>query len=224
MHVFANDGEAMNEWRYFFAIERPLLSSAIYLTTVGNHEYWSGYDAANYFELFALPPMAQNEQQLEQYYAVKYNNTLFIALSTETPIAGAQTTWLENTLDAANVDPEIDWKVVSFHRPAFSSGMHGSEPGVADAWHDLFVQSGVNVVFNGHDHDYERLEVDGVNYLVIGGAGAQLRSFTPGPLDETEYREDMVYHAVVVDVVGQQLTATAYRRDGSEMDGLVLGP
>ena len=117
-----------------------------------------------------------------------------------------------------------DVAVVSFHRPAFSSGMHGSEPGVADAWHDLFVQSGVNVVFNGHDHDYERLEVDGVNYLVIRGAGAQLRSFTPGPLDETEYREDMVYHAVVVDVVGQQLTATAYRRDGSEMDGLVLGP
>ncbi len=205
-----NNADDLNQWAYFFAIERPLLGSAIYLPCVGNHEYVGDDDASNFFSFFALPEQPANEQ----YYAVKYNNTLFIALSTETTVTGGQENWLASTLQAASGDSEIQWKIVFFHRPAFSSGWHGSEPGVAAAWHDEFVTYGVDVVFNGHDHDFEYLVADGVNYYVIGGGGAELRDFPGGQLPETVYREK-INHAVVVDVDDQQLSLVPYRIDGS---------
>jgi hypothetical protein len=200
------DGRTASYWDYFFAIERPMLSSAVYLTTLGNHEY----AATNYYNLFALPQSPASEQ----YYAIKYGNTLFIALNTEVAITGAQTTWLSDTLDAANADPDIRWKVAYFHQPPYSSGMHGSNVTVRNAWHPLFRDKGVRLVLSGHDHDFEYLVSQGVNYYVIGGAGSDLRTFTSSALTETVYRE-AVYHTVVVDVSEGQLVATPYRRDHS---------
>jgi len=214
-----NNSGSLTEWDYFFAIERPLLSSAIYLTAEGNHEYTGDSDASNYFDRFALPTASPGG---EHYYAVQYNNTLFVALSTEITLTGVQESWLQDTLSTADGDPTIDWKVVYFHRPAFSSGWHGSEPGVAAAWHDEFDAYDVDVVFNGHDHDYEHLLADGVHYFVIGGAGSSLRSFSDYPLTQTVYREDNTYHCVVVDADDAQLNLTTYRRDGSVMESVLL--
>jgi hypothetical protein len=199
-----SDG-TMGNWDYFFAIERPMLSSAIFLPTTGNHE---GSAPTNFYSLFALPQVPASEQ----YYAVKYNNTLFISLNTQIDIP-TQATWLGNTLDAANTDPEIRWKVAYFHQPAYSSGYHQSNMTVRNAWHPLFRDKGVRLVFSGHDHDFEYLVSEGVNYYVIGGAGIDQRAFG-AILTESKYQE-LVYHAVVVDVADTQLTVTPYRRDGS---------
>jgi len=205
-----------SQWAYFFAIERPLLGSSIYLPCVGNHEYVNDADASHFFDFFALP----QQPAAEQYYAVRYNNTLFVALSTET--TENQVGWLASTLSDATPANGIQWKIVFFHRPAFSSGMHGSdEVGLAEAWHAEFVNHGVDVVFNGHDHDFEYLVADGVNYYVIGGGGAALREFTKPPLPETVYRE-VINHAVVVDVDDQQLSLVPYRIDGSVIEEAVL--
>jgi 3',5'-cyclic AMP phosphodiesterase CpdA len=212
------DGGNMDYWRYFFAIERPVLSNAIYLPTAGNHEYWSWDGAADYFANFALPPSSPGG---ERYYAVKYNNALFIALNTELGSLEEQETWLKETLADAKNDPHIKWKFVFYHRPAFSSGLHGSEPGLKETWHDEFIEYGVDVVLSGHDHEYEHLLVDGVHYFVIGGAGSYLRNFQPEPLPETIYREK-TYHYLVIDVNNEKLDLTAYRDNGSKMEHLVL--
>jgi hypothetical protein len=68
------------------------------------------------------------------------------------------------------------WKFVFFHYPAYSCGQHGSTPWVDQYWVPLFDQYHVDAVFNGHDHDYERVKPDaaGVHYFVggIGGKSA----------------------------------------------------
>ncbi len=214
-------GTALNHWQSFFAIERPLLSSAIYLPARGNHESMNADLSAgtptNYFNFFAVPSIPANEE----YYAVRYDSTLFIGLSTEIAIPGAQTTWLSNTLDEANNDPSIRWKVAFFHRAVYSSGRNtGSSASEIANWHPLFRNKGVELVFSGHDHDYERSVVEGVQYLVIGGGGSQNNPVGFDPT-RTIYSES-VPHLVVMDVDGQQLTANTYRVDGSRMDGFTL--
>ena len=78
--------------------------------------------------------------------------------------------FLRNDL-AANANAR--WKFVFFHYPAYSCGQHGSTPYVDQYWVPLFDQYRVDAVFNGHDHDYERIRPDaaGVRYFVAGIGG-----------------------------------------------------
>jgi hypothetical protein len=71
---------------------------------------------------------------------------------------GAQTAWLERTLAAARRDPSIDWIVAQMHQIACSSSAtgNGSDLGIRQAWLPLFDKYQVDLVLNGHDHDYER--------------------------------------------------------------------
>jgi Purple acid Phosphatase, N-terminal domain/Calcineurin-like phosphoesterase len=71
---------------------------------------------------------------------------------------GAQTAWLERTLAAARRDPSVDWIIVQMHQIACSSSAtgNGSDLGIRQAWLPLFDRYRVDLVLNGHDHDYER--------------------------------------------------------------------
>jgi acid phosphatase type 7 len=74
-----------------------------------------------------------------------------------------------------------------FHVPRFSSGEHGDAPAMDAFWRPLYA-AGVDVIVNGHDHDYERFapqdpdgRVDGdrgIRQFVVGTGGAPLREFT----------------------------------------------
>jgi alkaline phosphatase D len=68
-----------------------------------------------------------------------------------------QTIWLEETLARARSDSSIDWIVVQMHQSALSSSTdNGCDAGIRQAWLPLFAKYGVDLVLNGHDHDYER--------------------------------------------------------------------
>jgi hypothetical protein len=71
---------------------------------------------------------------------------------------GAQTAWLEQTLREARQDPSIDWIIAQMHQIACSSSAtgNGSDLGIRQAWLPLFDRYGVDLVLNGHEHDYER--------------------------------------------------------------------
>jgi alkaline phosphatase D len=71
---------------------------------------------------------------------------------------GAQTQWLEQTLAAARSNPSIDWIIVQMHQCIASSSYYGngSDLGLRQKWSPLFDKYQVDLVVNGHDHDYER--------------------------------------------------------------------
>jgi hypothetical protein len=71
---------------------------------------------------------------------------------------GAQTAWLERTLRSARSDPSIDWIVAQMHQIACTSSAtgNGSDLGIRQQWLPLFDRYQVDLVLNGHDHDYER--------------------------------------------------------------------
>ena len=58
---------------------------------------------------------------------------------------------------AARADAHVDWIVVQMHQCALSSSTdNGCDAGIRQAWVPLFDQYEVDLVLNGHDHDYER--------------------------------------------------------------------
>lgn len=81
--------------------------------------------------------------------------------------------WLRQALRAEVGDR---WTVVVFHHPVFSSGEHGSTPGLAHLPR-LFRRRGVDLVLNGHDHNYEVTKsLRRIRYVVTGGGGASMRT------------------------------------------------
>jgi 3',5'-cyclic AMP phosphodiesterase CpdA len=80
--------------------------------------------------------------------------------------AAEQLAWLDDELGRSSAP----WKVAILHHPPYSSGKHGSYLDVRRAVEPRFVDAGIDVVFTGHDHHYERTHPQkGVTYFVSGG-------------------------------------------------------
>jgi 3',5'-cyclic AMP phosphodiesterase CpdA len=77
-----------------------------------------------------------------------------------------QLKWLEKELQNSG----SAWKICYFHHPLYSSGAaHGSSTDLRALLEPLFVKYGVNVVFAGHEHFYERIKAQkGVYYFTSG--------------------------------------------------------
>ena len=107
----------------------------------------------------------------EMYYTHATKNVRFFALDSN-QVEQKELAWLEKELKGA----QEDWKICYFHHPLYSSGgTHGSAVDVRVLFEPLFVTYGVNVVFAGHDHIYERIKPQKGIYHFVEGASGQLR-------------------------------------------------
>jgi len=159
-----DDGLIADQWTLLFSITSDLRDAAEFYPALGNHERQSRY----FFQFFDLPGN-------EQWYSVEANNTHFIILNSCVAIdaSSEQYAWLES--DLAAIHDSIQFVVAVFHHPPYSTGAHAEdEMGLRQKIVPLFQQYGVDIVFNGHDHDYERSYCGGIYYIVAGGGGAPL--------------------------------------------------
>ena len=108
-------------------------------------------DAAGY-------PIAKTAHQYNQFYTGTFTQNVRTApFSPGGAAPNAQTMWLETTLAAARAGTSIDWIVVQMHQCALSSSTdNGCDAGIRQAWVPLFDKYQVDLVVNGHDHDYDR--------------------------------------------------------------------
>ena len=132
-----------------------------------------------------------------------------------------QLRWLEKELSAS----KSEWKMAFFHHPLYSTGgRHGSDLGLREHLEPLFVKYGVDVVFSGHEHFYERLQPQkGIHYFISGGGG-KLREgdIQGGPIHAKGFDQgyhfmlieltDDVMHFQVVSGQGQTVDSGAIRR------------
>ena len=107
----------------------------------------------------------------ERYYTFTKGSARFFALDSNY-MDQAQLKWLEEQLARAN----DRWKIAYFHHPLYSSGeKHGSEVDLRAQVEPLFIKYGVDVVFAGHEHFYERIKPQKGIYYFIEGGSAKLR-------------------------------------------------
>ncbi|MEN8704851.1 MAG: metallophosphoesterase family protein [Nocardioides marinisabuli] len=178
---YANGDQAV--WDAWFRGIEKMARTMPWMPSLGNHEIeiaggiggfsllggdddsWGplGYDA--YRHRFALP--RNHDKDWEGcWYRFRYGSVEFISIdnndvNTEVTAnigysEGRQKRWVRQQLKKAAADPDVDFIVVLMHQAAFSSGLHGSDPGVRRAWFKLFAKYGVDLVVQGHDHHYER--------------------------------------------------------------------
>ena len=153
-----------------------------------------------------------------------------------TPVCGSELTWLQSDL-AANASVPI--KFAFFHYPLYSD----SPSEVTDTFLDgasprlegVLANAGVNLVFTGHSHQYERNIVQSggpriVNYIT-GGGGAALGSLSScDPWDAYAIagsshcgaapasNPPSSFHFLLVSVNGNQVTVTPIDKTGLAFD------
>ena len=210
------DGQADGYDPFFFQPYQGLIRRAPFFPVLGNHDYHSQHGQP-YFDAFYLPH--NNPAGTERYYSFDWGNAHFTALDFNTGPEPEQIAWLKNDLAAT----DKTWKFVFYHQAMYSSGPHGHESWVAAARAQLspiFEENQVDMVFNGHDHDYERtLPINDVVYIVSGGGGGQLYQVNPQPF--SAYAET-TYHTVFVSIDQCQLTLRAVKPDGTIFDSTTL--
>ncbi|MBI1920600.1 MAG: metallophosphoesterase [Geobacter sp.] len=128
----------------------------------------------------------------------------------------AQYNWLVNDL-ASTTKP---WKIVTFHEPAWGAGTHANNTTTQNVLHPLFKQYGVDLIVNGHNHNYARAVAEGKNYVTAGGGGAPL--YTPDPAMTNVVKTDQSYHYCEINIQDSNLTMTARRADGTVIETLNL--
>ncbi len=217
------DGMVQYYWDIWFNTMADLLNISPFLSAIGNHENNSWI----YYQLFYFPThnsdkFEEGKSYPESYYSFDYGSAHFVVLNSEDVYGAgnAQYNWMVNDLQQAENNPNIYWKIVTFHRPPYSSGHHGSDYWVRQYWVPVFEQYHVDLVFTGHDHDYERtVPINNVVYVVTGGAGAPL--YPVGSHSWTAYSLS-VYHFCKVVVNGNTLYMEAIDSTGYVFDSVTL--
>ena len=197
-------------WDEYFSIMGPNAGQSIpWMVGPGNHdvEPFTDDGFAGLVTRFAhfgkTAANAGSGSQVTQSFT--YGNVAFIGLDDSDVSAldtvnngyteGKQTRWLTEQLRKYRAQgSEVDFIVVFFHHCPYCSGGPCSDGGDRDVWQPIFDRFDVDVVINGHNHLYERVNplrgnvvqtevapggtiypaTDGTTYICTGGGGAGL--------------------------------------------------
>lgn len=192
----------------FEDVYKQLLDQKVmFYATLGNHDDPNQRFYANF------------NMNGEEYYRFTKGNVAFYSLNSNLMDA-RQIKWLEEQLSKDNAP----WKICFFHHPLYSSGgKHGSDAKLRDMVEPIFLKYGVNAVFAGHDHIYERIKPQKGIYYFVSGAGGKLREGDAregSPLTEKAFDKDMSF--MLLEIVDDQMHFQVISRTGETVDSGVL--
>ena len=155
----------------------------------------------------------------QRYYRFEKGDVAFFALDS-TYMAPAQVEWLQKELEGN----DKKWKISFFHHPIYSSGeRHGSELDLRALVEPLFVKNGVDVVFAGHEHFYERLKPQqGIYYFVQGGAAKLRRGNIRDNSAMTAKGFDTDNSFTIVEIDGDRMFFETISRRGAVVDSGII--
>ncbi|HWT03360.1 MAG TPA: metallophosphoesterase [Pyrinomonadaceae bacterium] len=187
--------------------KRLLDDKVMFYASLGNH------DESNqrFYEKFNMNG--------EEYYRLKKGDVAFYALNSNY-MDRRQLKWLEDEL----AKDTSKWKIAFFHHPPYSSGgKHGSDTKLREVVEPIFLKYGINAVFAGHEHFYERIKPQKGIYYFISGAGGKLRSGDVkdnSPLTEKAYDKDMSF--MILEIAGDEMHFQVISRTGETVDSGVI--
>jgi hypothetical protein len=177
---------------------------------IGNHEgagnnflkYWPYPYVSGFYWSFDYGPV--HIAVLDQYHSGGYAP------------ASAQHIWLEN--DLATTTKE--WKFIVLHQPGWGAGTHANTAAVQNYIQPLCETYGVDFVIAGHNHNYARAVVNGVQHITTGGGGAPLYAVDLGM--PYIVAGESTYHFCKIDIQGYDLYFEAVRTNGTLIDSVFI--
>lgn len=218
------DPEDQLAWDAFFN-EAPIVSEIPLLPVTGNHDELDG-EAERFLSHFQLPNNGAAGSIPGTTYSFDYGPVHVVVMNTESNLK-AQTKWLRQDLK----NNTKEWIVVAMHRGAYGGNAYKK---VQD-WVDVFDEFKVDLVLQGHNHEYSRSyplrngkvtengdhvveEREGTVYVVTNAAGQKFN----------EKKDDQFYHQVHfqnekqmfagITITGNVLVYQAYTVDGELVD------
>ena len=219
--------EDVEAWQKHFEIESRLMASRQQMVAVGNHETVSG-SAPTYEKYYVNPLREELERGPEgSYYYVDYSNMRVVVLDSEMSSLfpnGEQVDWLKAVLEDAMQNVNIRHVFVSLHQGPFSAKPSRSGYIAIRMLLETLLEYNITAVLSGHDHHYWRGEsTEGIPFIVTGGGGAGLYDCEPdGAFETITYKCFKDYHAVIMDIDGDTITATVKNADGEEVDSFTF--
>ena len=175
----------------------------------GNHDYHSA-GAQPYYDYWGQAAGRDGEG----YYSFDLGEWHLVALNSNilgTALADKQEAWLKEDLGRKAGRCTLAF----FHHPRFSSGWHRDNPRLDSLWRILYA-SNVDVVLNGHEHNYERFapldpdghldEHRGIREFIVGTGGARLTELFAFTHAYSEAKEGTMFG-----VLALKLESHAYR-------------
>lgn len=228
-----NCGERFLYRSRFFRPYRALLSRVNFWPSIGNHDVTEPIDESAYFDVFDLPRNGPPELSPEHNYWFDYASARIAIVDSEldeATLGESVAPWLRDVFAKS----DALWKFVVFHRPPYTAGRHGPCEKVQHTLVPVFEQAGVDMVFNGHDHMYERTtpirdgkpaeDGRGVVYIVTGAGGARLYDVLP-PEKRPAYIASVhneIHSLTKVTVTGDELTLEQIAQGGAMLDHWTL--
>ena len=199
-------GHSPEDFRIKFEFPyKPLLDGGVkFYASLGNHD--DDQIEMNY------KPFNMNG---DRYYTFQRKNVQFFVLDSNA-MTRQQLSWLEDNLKNSTAQ----WKIVYFHHPLFTCAMyHGPSISLRRQLMPLFIKYGVNAVWAGHEHVYERLKPQNGIYFFLEGESGQLRYNnirTSCDLDLARFDTDRSFMLVEVD--GATMYFQTITRSGAVVD------
>jgi len=219
-------------WDRWFSAMKGLLEYCPFMGILGNHDR----DSQNYFDQFMFTSR-------QKYYSFDYGNAHFTMIyntkRTQCIDPGSsQYSWIEKDLKKADLNSSIDWKFAFWHVPAYSSSMFRPDKKLINSLYPLLEKFGVDVVFTGHRHNYERTymlkgnkvvqkgpdfaserEKAGIISIVSGGGGGRLKNAN------TQWwtaHTESSHHFCHINVNSNKLFFKAIRPDHTVLDSFTI--
>jgi acid phosphatase type 7 len=213
----------------FFRPYAPLLARVPFWPCLGNHDVSAPDCGAPYRSVFALPDNGPGALVPKHNYWFDYASARIAVIDSnlpETALHDMVAPWLREVMHAAG----DKWKFVAFHHPPYTGGKYAPNLGIQRTLAPVFDEERVDVVFNGHDHMYQRTlplragqvvaPGQGVVYIVTAAGGAEL--YEPKPADQRPpyitFLDHLHHSFTAVKLDGQELELRQIGTAGETLD------
>jgi predicted MPP superfamily phosphohydrolase len=224
----------------WFEVMAPLDEPGKIRIVLGDHDFGPNLSRFNaYLKHFNMS---------KPYYSFDYQNVHFLALATAKEGVTSyskmseQYMFVKKDLENAHNNKSIDWIIVYGFRPLYSSpSMHPGEDDLREAYHPLFDQYDVDIVLQGHNHNYQRTYplkfnegndsdpiigdnntgqyrgvLEGPIFMTVGTAGQDLHDLTGRHVYIAEQFQRHGFVDVKISNNGTNLTSTFYENRNNE--------
>jgi predicted phosphodiesterase len=210
-----------------YKAHQPILVNFPFYPVTGNHEFdtptrWQG--RPYYFEAFPAVEGVGIQYPAESdgsWYAVVHDGVQFLMLNSQVlfgePGEAEQREWLADRID----DPEVRYSIIVIHVPPYNLGRHQTESAVVRTrLGDLLIDPRVPLVLSGHDHNYQRWQIDSTAVVVSGGGSVVLYDLAGG--DPRYQAGARASHHVLLTIGQSSIELSALDKKGDLIDQVVL--